>query len=313
MLDDPGNTLHKINLLGTRAGGPTRLVTINSVRDRAGPGHHHHRRAPDRASSRVRPRGRVPSRPLRVARLPPHGNREAPAPEGGAPGPHRRRRGRSAHAQRRRKYISFAVSWPWPCSLLFGLINHLTKQEELEDQRRPVDHHQRVEHHERDAGLGQGQGLRGHQGPAAQGRARRAGPGRRRRRPRWSSRTSRSGTGAAVAATDSVTVNYIGVACSTGKIFDSSWSRGQPATFGLDQVIKGWTQGLPGMKVGGQRLLGIPSDLAYGTRRPPPASPPTRPCGSWSTWSAPPRPRPPPAAARRRLDHRRHDHHHRGP
>ena len=87
----------------------------------------------------------------------------------------------------------------------------------------------------------------------------------------------KAGTGATVAATDSVTVNYIGVACSTGKIFDSSWSRGQTATFGLDQVIKGWTQGLTGMKVGGERLLGIPSDLAYGTAGSPPDIAPDEP------------------------------------
>ncbi len=87
----------------------------------------------------------------------------------------------------------------------------------------------------------------------------------------------KEGTGATVAATDSVTVNYIGVACSTGKIFDSSWSRGQTATFGLDQVIKGWTQGLTGMKVGGVRLLGIPSDLAYGTAGSPPDIAPDEP------------------------------------
>jgi peptidylprolyl isomerase len=71
------------------------------------------------------------------------------------------------------------------------------------------------------------------------------------------------GTGAEVAAGDTVTVNYIGVACSTGTIFDSSYQRNQPATFSLDQVIEGWTNGIPGMKVGGQRLLGIPSDQAY--------------------------------------------------
>ena len=74
------------------------------------------------------------------------------------------------------------------------------------------------------------------------------------------------GTGAEVTAGDTITVNYIGVACSTGKIFDSSYSRGQPATFSLAQVIPGWTQGIPGMKVGGSRLLGIPSDLAYGSQ-----------------------------------------------
>jgi peptidylprolyl isomerase len=78
------------------------------------------------------------------------------------------------------------------------------------------------------------------------------------------------GTGAAAAATSTVTVDYIGVSCSTGKIFDDSYSRGQTATFPLDQVIPGWTQGLTGMKVGGTRLLGIPADLAYGDRSPSP-------------------------------------------
>lgn len=73
------------------------------------------------------------------------------------------------------------------------------------------------------------------------------------------------GTGQPVAATDTVTVNYIGVACSTGKIFDSSWSRGEAATFGLDQVIPGWTQGLVGMQPGGRRTLIIPASLAYGS------------------------------------------------
>ncbi|MFM8861680.1 MAG: FKBP-type peptidyl-prolyl cis-trans isomerase [Acidimicrobiia bacterium] len=72
------------------------------------------------------------------------------------------------------------------------------------------------------------------------------------------------GSGTPVVATDDVTVQYIGVACSTGLIFDSTWTRGQPATFGLDQVIPGWTQGLVGMQPGGRRLLVIPSDLGYG-------------------------------------------------
>jgi peptidylprolyl isomerase len=78
------------------------------------------------------------------------------------------------------------------------------------------------------------------------------------------------GTGAAVAATSTVTVDYIGVACSTGKIFDASYGRGPAVTFPLDGVIKGWSQGLVGMKVGGKRLLGIPSDLAYGPGGYPP-------------------------------------------
>ncbi|MBK5287840.1 MAG: FKBP-type peptidyl-prolyl cis-trans isomerase [Acidimicrobiia bacterium] len=72
------------------------------------------------------------------------------------------------------------------------------------------------------------------------------------------------GDGAETVPTSSVTVDYIGVACSTGVIFDSSYKTGQPAPFALSGVIKGWSEGLVGMKAGGQRLLGIPSDLAYG-------------------------------------------------
>jgi len=73
------------------------------------------------------------------------------------------------------------------------------------------------------------------------------------------------GTGAVVPKNAKVTVNYVGVACSTGKIFDSSYSRNQ--TFDADLsggVIQGWIQGIPGMRIGGVRLLGIPSELAYG-------------------------------------------------
>ncbi len=74
------------------------------------------------------------------------------------------------------------------------------------------------------------------------------------------------GTGAVIPKNAKVTVNYVGVACSTGKIFDSSYSRNQ--TFDADLsggVIAGWQQGIPGMRIGGVRLLSIPSDLAYGT------------------------------------------------
>jgi hypothetical protein len=78
------------------------------------------------------------------------------------------------------------------------------------------------------------------------------------------------GTGATVGPNDTVTVNYIGVSCSSGKIFDSSYSRNQPATFPLNGVIKGWTDGIPNMTVGGQRLLGIPPDQAYGDQSQPP-------------------------------------------
>jgi peptidylprolyl isomerase len=84
----------------------------------------------------------------------------------------------------------------------------------------------------------------------------------------------KEGDGAEVTASSTLTVNYIGVSCSTGKVFDSSWSRGQPATFPLSNVIKGWQNGLPGMKVGGQRLLGIPASMAYGSEgRPPTIAP----------------------------------------
>ncbi len=71
------------------------------------------------------------------------------------------------------------------------------------------------------------------------------------------------GTGAVVSVEQSLSVNYIGVSCSTGKIFDSSYETGQPVSFPLSGVIKGWQEGIPGMKVGGQRLLGIPPELGY--------------------------------------------------
>ena len=72
------------------------------------------------------------------------------------------------------------------------------------------------------------------------------------------------GTGDVVPAGATITADYIGVACSTGQIFDSSYSRGEPTQFPLDGVIQGWVDGIPGMKVGGQRLLGVPSEQAYG-------------------------------------------------
>ena len=79
------------------------------------------------------------------------------------------------------------------------------------------------------------------------------------------------GTGPGAIASSSVTVDYIGVSCSTGKIFDSSYSRGEPVEFGLGQVIKGWSEGLLGMQAGGTRVLGIPAGLAYGDNSPTPA------------------------------------------
>ena len=78
-----------------------------------------------------------------------------------------------------------------------------------------------------------------------------------------------TGTGTAVTPTSSVTAHYIGYGMNTRNKFDSSWDRGQPATFPISGVIAGWQQGLQGMKVGGRRLLIIPGDLAYGTSPPP--------------------------------------------
>lgn len=71
------------------------------------------------------------------------------------------------------------------------------------------------------------------------------------------------GDGEEVTAGATVTVNYAGVLVD-GSPFDSSFDSGQTATFPLSGVITGWTEGIPGMRVGGRRLLVIPSDLAYG-------------------------------------------------
>ncbi len=72
------------------------------------------------------------------------------------------------------------------------------------------------------------------------------------------------GKGPEVKDTDTLTVNYVGVALEGGKTFDSSFDRGEKATFPLTGVIQGWTQGLTGKTVGSRVLLVIPKDLAYG-------------------------------------------------
>lgn len=76
------------------------------------------------------------------------------------------------------------------------------------------------------------------------------------------------GTGQEVKAGDTVTVDYTGAVAGTGVIFQSSKDSGQTATFPLNQVIAGWTQGIPGMKVDGTRRLLIPAALAYGASPP---------------------------------------------
>jgi len=73
------------------------------------------------------------------------------------------------------------------------------------------------------------------------------------------------GTGPKPALTDTVVVNYRGTLLN-GTEFDSSYKRGQPATFGVGQIIKGWTEALQLMPVGSKWQLFIPSDLAYGAR-----------------------------------------------
>jgi FKBP-type peptidyl-prolyl cis-trans isomerase FkpA len=83
------------------------------------------------------------------------------------------------------------------------------------------------------------------------------------------------GDGAEARAGQSVTVHYVGT-LTDGKKFDSSRDRGQGFSFklGAGQVIKGWDQGVAGMKVGGLRKLTIPPELGYGDRGFPGAIPP---------------------------------------
>lgn len=75
------------------------------------------------------------------------------------------------------------------------------------------------------------------------------------------------GTGDVVPQNATITAHYTGALCKDGTIFQSSHDFGDPITFGLTQVIRGWTEGVPGMKVGGVRRLVIPSDMAYGSVR----------------------------------------------
>ncbi len=75
----------------------------------------------------------------------------------------------------------------------------------------------------------------------------------------------KEGTGKSPADTSTVTVQYRGMLLN-GTVFDESYSRGEPTTFKLNQVIRGWTEGLQLMKEGGKIELYIPSDLAYGDK-----------------------------------------------
>ncbi len=75
-----------------------------------------------------------------------------------------------------------------------------------------------------------------------------------------------AGTGAEVAAGDTITAHYTGALASDGTIFQSSLDSGKPFTSPLSNLIKGWQAGIPGMKVGGTRRLLIPSAQAYGAQ-----------------------------------------------
>jgi FKBP-type peptidyl-prolyl cis-trans isomerase FkpA len=79
--------------------------------------------------------------------------------------------------------------------------------------------------------------------------------------------------GAQPSATSQVTVHYRGT-LTDGTEFDSSYARGEPATFALNQVIAGWTEGLQLMPVGSQYRFTIPAALGYGERGSPPVIPP---------------------------------------
>ena len=76
------------------------------------------------------------------------------------------------------------------------------------------------------------------------------------------------GTGDEVSPGATVTAHYTGALCKNGIIFQSSHDFGDAISFPLDGVIKGWQQGVPGMKVGGWRRLIIPAEMAYGPNSP---------------------------------------------
>jgi peptidylprolyl isomerase len=71
------------------------------------------------------------------------------------------------------------------------------------------------------------------------------------------------GTGATAGPTSNVSVSYVGINFTSGKVFNNTYPSGQTLAIGLNQVIPGWAQGIPGMKVGGVRALSIPTSLAY--------------------------------------------------
>ena len=89
----------------------------------------------------------------------------------------------------------------------------------------------------------------------------------------------KEGNGKSPAATDEVTVHYVGN-LTNGSTFDSSIDRGEPTSFPLNRVIPGWTEGLQLMKEGGEAVFYIPSNLAYGEQGVP-GIPPSSPLLFW--------------------------------
>lgn len=83
----------------------------------------------------------------------------------------------------------------------------------------------------------------------------------------------KKGDGDVVEKGATIDAHYTGALAKSGVIFQSSIDFGESITFGLDQVIAGWTQGVPGMKVGGKRRLLIPAEMAYGKSSPDPTIP----------------------------------------
>jgi len=76
------------------------------------------------------------------------------------------------------------------------------------------------------------------------------------------------GGGEIVSEGATITAHYTGALCKDGTIFQSSKDMGKPISFGLNQVIQGWSEGVPGMRVGGKRRLLIPAAKAYGGQSP---------------------------------------------
>lgn len=81
------------------------------------------------------------------------------------------------------------------------------------------------------------------------------------------------GDGAEAPRGAAVVMHYVGVAWSNKQQFDASWDSGRPLDYPLSQLIRGWQEGVPGMKVGGRRLLVIPPELGYGPQGAGPIGP----------------------------------------